>query len=454
VILSLSTIIPMKIFMNQKSHYYLFAWRTVVFLLIGMFLVTPLLWAAVEKPNAMDRIVAIVNDDVITSAELSAELDIIKQQLSQQQTQLPPDSVLEKQVLDRLVINRIQLQYAEKRLLKVDDESLNKAIENIARQNGLDLVGFRRALEANGLNYGEYRDRVRDEMIIARLQQREVQRRINVTDEEIDEFLANKDLQDDSNEEYRLQHILLVVPEAAGAERIQAAKQKAQDILTKLHSGADFTQVAIAESDGQQALNGGDLGWRKLSEIPTLFSGLVRNMQVGDISDVIRSPSGFHIIKLAETRSGSGKHIVNQTLARHILIQTSELVSSQEALERLQKLKQRIDGGEDFAQIAAANSDDKASAADGGSLGWVNPGTMVKEFENAMNNLQPGEVSEPVKTPYGWHIILVEDRRQYDNSQEFARQQAREALLQQKMGPALENWIRQIKAEAFVQLRL
>lgn len=440
--------------MNQKPHYCLFSWRTVVLLFIGLFLVSPLLWAAVEKPNAMDRIVAIVNDDVITSAELSAELNIIKQQLSQQQTQLPPDSVLEKQVLDRLVINRIQLQYAEKRLLKVDDDSLNKAIENIANQNGLDLVGFRRALEANGLNYGEYRDRVRDEMIIARLQQREVQRRISVTDEEIDDFLANKDLQDNSNEEYRLQHILLVVPEAAGAERIQSAKQKAQEILTQLQSGADFTQVAIAESDGQQALNGGDLGWRKLEEIPTLFSDLVRNMQVGDISDVIRSPSGFHIIKLAEKRSGTAKHIVNQTLARHILIQTNELVSSQEALQRLQKLKQRIDSGEDFSQIAAANSDDKASAADGGSLGWVNPGTMVKEFENAMNSLQPGEVSEPVRTQFGWHIILVEDRRQYDNSQEFARQQAREALLQQKMGPALENWIRQIKAEAFVQLRL
>jgi len=440
--------------MNQKPHYCLFSWRTVVLLFIGLSLVSPLLWAAVEKPNAMDRIVAIVNDDVITSAELSAELNIIKQQLSQQQTQLPPDSVLEKQVLDRLVINRIQLQYAEKRLLKVDDDSLNKAIENIANQNGLDLVGFRRALEANGLNYGEYRDRVRDEMIIARLQQREVQRRISVTDEEIDDFLANKDLQDNSNEEYRLQHILLVVPEAAGAERIQSAKQKAQEILIQLQSGADFTQVAIAESDGQQALNGGDLGWRKLEEIPTLFSDLVRNMQVGDISDVIRSPSGFHIIKLAEKRSGTAKHIVNQTLARHILIQTNELVSSQEALQRLQKLKQRIDSGEDFSQIAAANSDDKASAADGGSLGWVNPGTMVKEFENAMNSLQPGEVSEPVRTQFGWHIILVEDRRQYDNSQEFARQQAREALLQQKMGPALENWIRQIKAEAFVQLRL
>ena len=407
----------MKILMNYKRPYNLLTRRVILLVFIGMLWTSPMLLAAVEKSDAVDRIVAIVNDDVITSTELDAELNLIKQQLRQQQTQLPPDSVLKKQVLDRLVITRIQLQYAEKRLLKVDDESLNKAIENIANQNGLDLVGFRRALEANGLDYSEYRDRVRNEMIIARLQQREVQRRINVTDEEVEDFLANKDLQDNSNEEYRLQHILLVVPEAAAAERIQAAKQKAQQLLEQLRSGADFTQLAIAESDGQQALNGGDLGWRKLAEIPTLFSDLVRTMQVGEISDVIRSPSGFHIIKLAEKRSGNAQHIVSQTLARHILIQTNELVSSAEALDRIQKLKQRIDNGEDFAQIAAANSDDKASAAEGGSLGWVNPGVMVKEFEDAMNRLQPGEISDPVRTQFGWHIIEVEDRRQHDDEQ-------------------------------------
>jgi len=436
---------------NQANF---FPTRHLVFLLfVGMLATSSALLAAVEKGNAVDRIVAIVNDDVITSAELEAELNIIKQQLRQQQTQLPPDSILEKQVLDRLVVTRIQLQHAEKRLLKIDDESLNSAIANIARQNGLDIVTFRQALEASGLNYNEYRERVRNEMIIARLQQREVQRKINVTEQEIDDFLANQDLQDSSSDEYRLQHILLVVPEAAAAERIQAAKQKAQQILEQLKGGADFTQMAIADSDGQQALNGGDLGWRKLAEIPTLFSSLVRDMQVGELSDVIRSPSGFHIIKLTEKRSSDPQHIVEQTLARHVLIQTNELVSGAEALGRVQQLKQRIDNGEDFAQIASAHSDDKGSAADGGSLGWVNPGTMVKDFEDAMNRLQPGEVSDPVKTQFGWHIIKVEDRRQHDNTEEFLKRQAREFILQQKLGPALENWIRQIKDEAFVQLR-
>ncbi|WP_455209337.1 peptidylprolyl isomerase [Kaarinaea lacus] len=433
--------------LSQKSH-------LALMVIIIMLCDSSSLLAAVDKSNAFDRIVAIVNDDVITYVELTNELNVIKQQLRQQQTQLPPDSILEKQVLDRLVVTRIQLQHAEKRLLKVDDESLNQAIANIASQNGIDINAFRQALESNGMNYSEYRERVRDEMVIARLQQREVQRRINVTDQEIEDFLANQDLQDSSNEEYRLQHILLVVPEAAAAERIQAVKQKAQQLLVKLQSGEDFAQVAIADSDGQQALNGGDLGWRKLAEIPTLFSGLVRNMQVGELSDVIRSPSGFHIIKLAEKRSADVQHIVKQTLARHILIQTNELVSSDEALERLQQLKQRIDNGEDFSQIASAHSDDKGSAADGGNLGWVNPGTMVREFEDAMNKLQPGEVSTPIRTQFGWHLIRVEDRREHDNTEEFLKRQAREYIMQQKLGPALENWIRQIKDEAFVQLRL
>ncbi|MEJ2180243.1 MAG: peptidylprolyl isomerase [Gammaproteobacteria bacterium] len=432
----------------RKIHAQVFA----AFMLLIFSSVLPA--AAPDKSNSIDRVVAIVNDDVITYVELELEVDTIKQQLLQRQTQLPPADILQKQVLDRLVVNRIQLQYAEKRLLKVDDETLNKAIENIARQNGLGINEFRRALEASGLSYKDYRNRIRDEMVIARLQQREVIRKISVTDQEIEDFLANQDLQGRDKEEYHLQHILLVVPEAAAPERIQAVKQKAQQLLSQLNAGEDFAQLAIAQSDGQQALNGGDLGWRKLAEIPTLFSGLVVNMNVGDISSLIRSPSGFHIVKLTDKRSSDAQHIVNQTLTRHILIQTSDLVSSDEALEKAQQLKQRIDGGEDFIQIATANSGDKASAAEGGSLGWVNPGTMVKEFEDAMNRLQPGEVSDPIRTQFGWHLILVEERRQHDNTEEFQKKQAREYILEQKTGPALENWIRQIRDESFVKVRL
>ena len=423
--------------------------------IFALLIVSPMLLGAMQdKSGSIDRIVAIVNDDVITFVELELELETIKQQLRQRQTQMPPENILQKQVLDRLVVNRIQIQLAEKRLLKVDDETLNRAIENIASQNGIGINEFRRALEASGMSYSDYRARIRDEMVIARLQQREVRRKITVTDQEIEDFLANQDLQGRANEDYRIQHILLVVPEAAAPESIQDVKQKAQQLLDKLKAGEDFAQLAIAQSDGQQALNGGDLGWRKLAEIPTLFSGLVKNMSEGDTSELIRSPSGFHIIKLAEKRSSDVQHIVNQTLVKHILIQTSDLVSSDEALEKVQQLKQRIDGGEDFTQIAKANSGDKASAADGGNLGWVNPGTMVREFEEAMNRLQPGDVSSPVKTQYGWHLILVEDRREHDNTEDFLKKQASDYILEQKTGPALENWIRQIKDESFVQLRL
>ncbi|MGD8640623.1 MAG: peptidylprolyl isomerase [Gammaproteobacteria bacterium] len=420
--------------------------------------VSPLAGAAVDdntaKRDAFDRIVAIVNDDVITQTELEFEMDAVKQQLRQQQTAVPPDNVLQKQVLERLIMMRIQLQRAERRLLRVDDESLNQAIENIAQQNGLNLAQFRRALESSGLSYKEYRERIRDEMIISRLQQRQVQRKINVTDQEISDFLANRDLQGRSNEEYHLQHILFEVPEAASAERIQAAKQKANEVLKQLKEGADFTQMAIANSDGQQALNGGDIGWRKLPEIPSLFADLVVNMEKGGLSDLIRSPSGFHIIKLTDKRSEDKQHIVEQTRARHILIQPNDGLSEAAAKDRLIQLKQRIDAGESFEKIATAHSDDKGSAADGGNLGWVNPGTMVKEFEDAMNELQPGEVSEPVKTRFGWHLIRVEDRRKHDNTEDFLHKQAREYLRQQKLGPALQTWLRQIKDESFVEVRL
>lgn len=407
-----------------------------------------------DKSDAFDRIVAIVNDDVITQLELEFELNAVKQQLRQQQTPFPSDDVLKKQVLDRLVLMRIQLQMAEKRLLRVDDESLNNAIENIARQNSLDLVQFRRALESSGLSYSDYRDRVRKEMVISRLQQQQVQRKINVTDQEISDFLANRDLQDDSHEEYHILHMLFAVPEAANAERIQQAKQKAQEILDKLKQGGDFAQLAIANSDGQQALSGGDIGWRKLPEIPSLFTDIVKKMPVGGVSDIVRSPSGYHLIKLAEKRSKDAPHIVNQTKAHHILIKPTALLSSDEARKRLVQLKQRIEGGESFEQIATAHSDDKGSAADGGDLGWINPGSMVDEFEDAMNNLQPGQLSDPVKTRFGWHLIRVDDRRRHDNTDEYLRNQAREFIMQQKLGPALQSWLRQIRDESFVELRL
>lgn len=410
--------------------------------------------AAIDKTNAINSIVAIVNDNVITLLELENEIKAVKMQLAQQRAQLPDDEKLKKQVLERMVVTRIQMQLAQQRHLNVDDESLNSAISNVARGNGMDLMQFRNALESSGMEFAEYRERVRKEMIISRLQQRQVFRKINVTDQEIADFLANQELRDRSNEEYRLQHLLLIVPEAASGEAIQSIKSKADEILVQLKQGADFTKMVIANSDGQQALDGGDLGWRKLAQIPSLFADFITKMDVGDVSDIVRSPSGFHIIKLAEKRNNDPQHIVTQTKARHILLQPGELQTSQEVKTRILQLKQRIESGEDFATIATANSQDKGSAGSGGDLGWVNPGMMVKEFEDAMNELEVGKISEPIKTRFGWHIIKVEDRRKHDNTEEFLKNMAREYIQEQKRGPALDNWLRQIRDEAFVELRL
>jgi len=318
----------------------------------------------------------------------------------------------------------------------------------------MDIVQFRKALESSGMPFVAYRERVRKEMIISRLHQRQVYRKINVTDQEISDFLANQELRDRSSEEYRLQHLLLVVPEAAGGEVIQKIKSKAEDILAQLNTGADFTKMVIANSDGQQALDGGDLGWRKLAEIPSIFADLITQMKVGDVSGIVRSPSGFHIIKLAEKRDNEPQHIVTQTRARHILLQTDELQSEEDVKTRILQLKQRIDNGEDFAKIATANSQDKGSAGSGGDLGWIDPGMMVKEFEDALNQLDINQVSEPVKTQFGWHIIKVEERRNYDNTEQFMKNTARQFIQEQKRGPALDNWLRQIRDEAFVELRL
>jgi len=426
------------------------------FLIIILFLMfqSGILFAAVDKQNAINSIAAIVNDNVITLLELDNEIKTIKAQLARQRAQLPSDDQLKKQVLERMVLIRIQLQMAQQRHINVDDESLNKAIANVANGNGMDILQFRRALESSGMNYTEYRERIRDEMIISRLQQRQVFRRINVTDQEIDDFLSNQELQDRSNEEYRLQHMLFVVPEAAGGETIQKIKSKAENVLSQLKEGADFTKLAIANSDGQQALDGGDLGWRKLPEIPSLFADVITKMKVGEISDIVRSPSGFHIIKLAEKRANELQHIVTQTHARHILLQADDVQDEDEVKSRILVLKQRIENGEDFATIAAANSQDKGSAGSGGDLGWTNPGTMVRDFEEAMDKLEVNQVSEPVKTQFGWHLIKVEGRRKYDNTEQFMKNRARQYIQEQKRGPALDNWLRQLRDEAFVELRI
>jgi peptidyl-prolyl cis-trans isomerase SurA len=416
-------------------------------------LLLPLVTHSAQR-QVLDRVVAVVNDDVITELELQSETQNIKQQLRAQRMSLPPDDVLEKQILERMIVLNIQLQDAERRHIRVDDETINNTVENIARQNNMTMMQFSQALRADGMDYAEFRKRIGDELTINRLQQREVANRVTVTQQEVDDFLASQESQVSPNAEYRIAHILVSIPEAATTERIQAAKQKAKKILDELEQGADFAQTAIARSDGQQALQGGDLGWRKLAQIPSLFARLVDQMEIGQISEAIRSPSGFHIIKLMEKRSDETQHIVNQTKVRHILIKPDLILSGSEARKRIEQLKQRIEAGEDFAELATSHSADKGSASQGGDLGWVNPGVMVKPFEEAMNALPIGEISHPVQTQFGWHILQVLDRRQFDDTEEYRRNQAREAVRQRKIEPAMANWLRRIRDEAFVEVRL
>ncbi len=408
------------------------------------------------KPVAqeIDHIVAVANDDVITYTELEKRMHLVKQQLQRREAKLPPDDVLRKQILEQLIMERLQLQVAEQVGIRVDDESINQVVNNIARENKLTLDQFREVLAREGYNFADFRDNIRKDITLNQLRKRRVENRVTVTEQEVDNYLISATNRRGSNDEFHLGHILIAVPEAATPDQIQTARQRAETILGQLRLGADFAQTAIAESGGQRALEGGDLGWRKAGQMPTLFAETVLDMQVGQISDLIRSPSGFHIIKLLDRRSTEQRHTVQQTLARHILIRPNEVVSNAEAKQRITRLYDRIEAGADFGQLARASSDDTASAVEGGSLGWVNPGVMVPEFEEQMNKLQPGQISPPFESQYGWHIVQVMARRQHDDTQQYERMQARQLIGKRKTEDAVENWLREMRAEAYVEYRL
>lgn len=411
---------------------------------------------AVDEPAgdaaAVDHIVALVDDGVILQSELDEMLDTVKRQLHQQDGQLPPDDVLRKQVLERLIMMRLQLQYAERTGIRIDEEKLNAALTNIAQQNKMSLGDFRLALEREGFNFAHFRDNIRDQMIIAQLQQRQVNSLVTVSDQEVDNFLANAKTQGGVGDEYHLAHILIAVPEGASTEKVEAAHGKAQRVLDELRGGADFQKMAVSVSDAQQALEGGDLGWRSVAQIPSMFVDVVTHMKPGDVSDLVRSPSGFHIIKLIDHR-GMDQHSVMQTHARHILIRTNDLVNDDDAKARLEQLKQRLEGGDDFAALARAHSDDAVSAAKGGDLGWINPGDLDPQFEEVMTGLAPGKISAPFRTQFGWHLVQVLERRSYDDTKDFHRNMAREMIRKRKAEEEIDVWLRRLRDEAYVEYR-
>lgn len=402
---------------------------------------------------ALDRIVAVVENDIIMQSELETKLRTVVGQMQQQGIQLPSSSILETQVLERMILIIIQLQRAEETGIRVDDETLNRTISNIAAENKVSLSQFRDILEKDGFNYEQFRENMRNEIIISRLRQRQVDNRISISSKEIDNALSNMEFQGKTETEYQLSHILISLPEAPTPDEEEQARLVATKVLEDLKAGQDFAMMASTYSDGQRALEGGDLGWRKKNEIPTLFSTQIASMEKGDISDLIKSSSGFHIVKLADVRS-SEKHIITQTNARHILIKLDELTTADDAWVRLDQLKTRIEGGDDFAVLARSHSDDTVSAADGGNLGWSSPGRMVPKFEEVMDQLEIGEISQPFETQFGWHLLQVLDRREHDDTENVRRTKASEAIRRRKSEEAHQNWLRHLRDEAYVEYRL
>lgn len=410
--------------------------------------------SAAKQIVELDQIIAVVNSDVITSTELEQRVFLIRQQLKASKTKLPPKNILQQQVLERLIVEKIQVQLAERSGIRVSDEKINRVIENIAQDNKLTMSQFRKVLIKDGLRFAEFRENMRNQMLAEQLRKREIDRQISITPLEVSNYLTREAKRGGGKTEYHLQHILLPVAEAASPEQIKEARTKARATLKKLRKGADFAQTAVAISSGQNALKGGELGWLKAGQLPTVFADTVLQMKPGDISEPLRSPSGFHIIRLEETRSKNKKHHIKQTMARHILLRTNQVVSDDDARQKLNKLHARILAGEDFAKLARVHSDDKGSAVDGGSLGWVNPGSMVPKFEQMMKGAKQGELSKPFRTRFGWHILQVMSRRTHDNSLEFERIQAHRQIRQRKTNEAAENWLRRIRDEAYVEYRL
>ncbi|MEM7280181.1 MAG: peptidylprolyl isomerase [Pseudomonadota bacterium] len=406
---------------------------------------------AQDKPGQpLDRIIAVADDGVVLSSELDAQMNTIRQRLRADGIRFD-ETDLRKQVLDSLILKRIQLQMAEARGIRVADTQLNQALDRLARQNGLTLLQLPGALAADGIDYATFREELRQEIIISQLTQREVARTINVTEKEVDDMLAKQN--DLDNREYNLGHILISVASDAPLAQVEELRGKAQDILDRLRDGEDFAQMAVAYSNGQQALNGGSLGWRQSSEVPTLFSEHVQKLGSGELSELIRSSSGYHIIKVHEVRGGE-KVMLDQYRARHILIRTDEITTDEQAERILTEFRQRIDEGEDFGDIARRESDDPGSALQGGDLGWARADIYAPAFAEKLVGLTPGQLSEPFKSQFGWHLLELMETREYDATQDALRNRAVNALRRRKMEEGTQLWLQRIRDQAYIEMRI
>ena len=409
--------------------------------------------AASTRVALVDRIVAVVNKEVITEYELAERINRIRKDLQRRGTPFPDRSEIEQQVLERLIIEKVQLQLARETGLRVDDLELDRTVSRVAEGNKLSLTAFRQTLERDAIPFDAFREELRSEVLITRLREREVTSKITVSEGEIETFLIEQSERKGAATEYNVAHILVRVPERASPEQLDTRRARAEEALKRLREGADFAQIAAAYSDAPDALQGGAIGWRSQERLPELFAVALTNLKPGDVSSALRSPAGFHVLKLLELRGAGAPQLVEQTHVRHILVRTNELVSEDEARRKLSNLRERIVNGVNFAELARLNSDD-GSASRGGDLGWVYAGDTVPEFERAFAELKPMEVSQPVKTPFGWHLIQLIERRTSDMSSERRRLEARKALRERKGDEAYQEWLRQLRDRAYVELRL
>jgi peptidyl-prolyl cis-trans isomerase SurA len=408
---------------------------------------------SLDQTVLLDRVIAIVNDEALTQFDVNQQKRVVLEQMKAQKVTPPAPDVLEKQLLDRLITERVLMQVAKETGIRVDDTQVERTIARIAQDNKLSAEDFRKAVEQEGMPFSKYREDVRNEIMVQRLRDREVEGRVNVSDAEVDHFLATVASQAGGDVEYRLSHVLVLVPEQASPDQIEARLRRAEEALRQIRAGADFGQVAAGFSDAPDALQGGTLGWRAPARLPTVFADPVRGLKPGEVSGVLRSASGFHIVKLLESRNRNAPTVVEQTRARHILVKVNEITSEQDAKARIERIKDRIDLGAKFEEQAKLGSED-GSAVKGGDLGWVSPGDTVPEFEQAMKRLTIGDVSPPVRTTFGLHLIQVQERRTQDITAERQRDQARMALRQRKADEAFQDWVRQARDRAYVEIKI
>lgn len=402
-----------------------------------------------SAPVEIDRVRVIVDDSLIMQSELDDRVNTVKRQMA---GQLPPDDILKEQVLERLILENIQLQMAERGGVQISDQQLTDTVKRIAKQNGMSIEQFSLALEKDGLSYRDAVEQIRTEMIISRVQKFQVNNRIKISEQDIDYFLASKAGKMASEAEYRLGHILISIPSQASPEAIKKARIKADEVLANIKSGKDFRQQAITNSNGRNALKGGDLGWRKEAQLPSLFADAVTQLEVGGTSDPIKSASGFHIIQIMDKRGGA-TFLINQTKVRHILVMPNEIRSDADAKARIDQVYNKLQNDGDFEKLAKEYSDDPGSAASGGDLGWVNPGDMVPAFDEAMNNSDIGKITTPFKSQFGWHILEVEGRKETDMGQQVQRNQIQQMLQARQFEEELPIWLRKIRSEAYIDIK-